>query len=127
VAVAEFGQQPKRDKFSGLTRRAKRRKLAAEEDEERGDIGAISASVRAAKKTQRPVKIGEAQPKRQQAKKVAKRKKAAGRVTGASFERDLGQKGAREGVRARKGDVIAGIGKKKTGKVAERSKGAKKR
>lgn len=48
--------QPKRDKFSGLTRRAKRRKMAMEED--KTDQRAIGASIRSAKKSMRPAKIG---------------------------------------------------------------------
>jgi ATP-dependent RNA helicase DDX27 len=95
-----------------------------EDDDERGDTAAIGASIRAAKKTQRPVRIGEAQPKPASGKKAAKQKKKAARVSGAgaSFDRELGQKGAREGVRARKGDAIGGMGKKRPAKPA--AKGA---
>ncbi|KAK7064216.1 DEAD-domain-containing protein [Favolaschia claudopus] len=38
-------EKPKRDKFSGLTRKAKRRKLAAEEDKELGDEGGTKAAI----------------------------------------------------------------------------------
>lgn len=110
--------QPKRDKLDGLTRRAKRRKLALEDDNERGDAGAIAASIRSAKKAGRPAPIGE--PERRLAKrtkskdKSVKRKKPIGRVASAGFDRDLGQKkGPSEGVRARRGDVVGGMGKKK--------------
>jgi ATP-dependent RNA helicase DDX27 len=103
--------QPKRDKLSGLTRRAKRRKLALMEDNEAGTSAAVSAAIRAAKKGQRPVKIGEAQPSSTSSKRArSKSKKSSTRKPG--FERDLGQPAAREGARARKGDAI-GSGKRK--------------
>ncbi|EIN13726.1 DEAD-domain-containing protein [Punctularia strigosozonata HHB-11173 SS5] len=110
--------KPKRDKFSGLTRRAKRRKMAMEEETESGERPAIAASIRSAKKAQRPVKIGEAQPKLSDRarEKKAQKKRAARRRSG-GFDQELGQKGSRnEGVRAHKGDKIGGMGKKKGGK-----------
>jgi len=58
-----FLSQPKRDKYDGLSRRLKRRKMAAEEDAEVGDTKSISASIRSAKKSSRPTKITEAEAK----------------------------------------------------------------
>lgn len=112
--------QPKRDKFAGLTRRAKRRKMAMEDDEDAPESGAIRAAVRSAKKASRPAKIGE--PERRPAssskrdKKKAARSKTVTKRKGGAFEKDGGQRPAREGVRAKKGDVIGGMGKKKGGK-----------
>ncbi|KAJ7071010.1 DEAD-domain-containing protein [Mycena amicta] len=100
-------EKPKRDKFAGLTRRAKRRKLAMEDDKELGDERATAAAIRSAKKSGRPVKIGLPEVRAQSRK--AKTKSRPSR-TGAGFERDLGQKRMGEGVRAKKGDAI---GKKK--------------
>lgn len=117
-------QQPKRDKYAGLSRRTKRRKMAMDEDE--GESGAVRAAVRSAKKAQRPTKIGlpEARPA------IGKKAKAKSRDRGREkhkvarakgvFDRDLGEKrksasgggGAREGARANKGDKIGGMGKK---------------
>jgi len=105
--------KPKRDKFSGLTRKAKRRKLAMEEDEELGDDRATQAAIRSAKKGARPPKIGIPIP-RQTAKKAKRssHKKITARAGGA-FDKDLGQKGSRgEGVRSKKGDAPGRIGKK---------------
>ncbi|KAM5535451.1 hypothetical protein V8D89_010973 [Ganoderma adspersum] len=113
--------KPKRDKFAGLSRRAKRRKMTMEEDDA-AETGAIQAAVRSAKKASRPVKIGEPE-RRATSSKKRERKKAARtrsvtkskRASGA-FEKEFGQRPTREGVRAKKGDVIGGMGKKKGGK-----------
>ncbi|CDO71552.1 hypothetical protein BN946_scf184911.g22 [Trametes cinnabarina] len=111
--------KPKRDKFAGLSRRAKRRKMALDEDDA-AETGAIRAAVRSAKKASRPVKIGEPERRPAQSKKKDKKKtarsKTVTKLKGSSFEKDLGQRPAREGVRAKKGDVIGGMGKKKGGK-----------
>ncbi|KAI9063051.1 DEAD-domain-containing protein [Trametes sanguinea] len=111
--------KPKRDKFAGLSRRAKRRKMALEEDDA-AETGAIRAAVRSAKKASRPVKIGEPERRPAQSKKKDKKKAARSKTVtkqkGSSFEKDLGQRPAREGVRAKKGDVIGGMGKKRGGK-----------
>lgn len=114
--------QPKRDKFSGLSRKAKRRKMAREDDEELGDSGAMHAAIRSAKKAARPTKIGvpEKRPSKSRSKdRKAGPKKVTARAGGA-FERDFGQKGSaggrREGVRAKRGDTVGGMGKKKGGK-----------
>lgn len=92
------------------------------EEDEAGETGAIRAAVRSAKKASRPAKIGEPE-RRQQPSKKDKRKKAkagpaaksAAKSKGA-FDKEMGQRPAREGVRAKKGDVIGGMGKKKGGK-----------
>ncbi|KIP11968.1 hypothetical protein PHLGIDRAFT_27593 [Phlebiopsis gigantea 11061_1 CR5-6] len=112
------GDKPKRDKFAGLTRKAKRRKLAMEEDA--NETGAIKAAIRSAKKTQRPAKIGEKQPSlpssKQKSRGKARKAKSISRSTSV-FDKDLGQRSnasaaTREGVRAKKGDKIGGMGKK---------------
>lgn len=108
---------PKRDKFSGLNRKAKRRKMAAEADKEFNDQAALSSSIRAAKKAQRPGKIGDNEP----APSFGKKKKDAGKgkkpghasakkkVLGktSSFGSEMGGRrggGSSEGIRAKKGD-----------------------
>ncbi|RDX55875.1 DEAD-domain-containing protein [Lentinus brumalis] len=107
--------KPKRDKFSGLSRRAKRRKMAMEDDA--AETGAIRAAVRSAKKASRPAKIGEPERRHTSAKKDKKKKAARSRsAKGGAFDKEMGQRTAREGVRAKKGDVIGGMGKKKGGK-----------
>ena len=101
--------QPKRDKFAGLTRRAKRRKMATEEDEtDRRDIG---ASIRSAKKAMKPTKIGmpEARPQKNKAKKMRGGPKKKNTT---SFDRDLGQRAKTEGLRAKKGDAVGRAGKR---------------
>ena len=114
--------QPKRDKFAGLTRKAKRRKLALKEDAELGETGAIKAAIRGAKRETRPSKIGVPDRPRDagkaRAKEKKKGKKKAERVSKTGFDRELGVKrrpvaaGGREGARAKKGDAI-GSGKKR--------------
>ncbi|KAI0695597.1 DEAD-domain-containing protein [Cytidiella melzeri] len=111
--------KPKRDKFAGLSRRDKRRKLAMEEDAV--ETGAIRAAVRSAKKSMRPAKIGVQQPSLPQKKSKRKNDRAgtkakAGSKGSSGFDKEMGQRTAREGVRAKKGDVIGGMGKKKGGK-----------
>lgn len=109
---------PKRDKFSGLNRKAKRRKMAAEADKEFNDHAALSSGIRAAKKAQRPGKIGDNEP----TPSFGKKKKDAGkgkkpghasakkRVLGktSSFGSEMGGRrgggGTSEGIRAKKGD-----------------------
>ena len=102
--------QPKRDKFAGLTRRAKRRKMANEEDET--DRRAIGASIRSAKKAIRPTKIGapEARPRKAKPKKVRGEPKK--QKSTSSFDRDLGQRTKTEGLRAKKGDSVGRAGKR---------------
>lgn len=93
-----------------------------EDDEELGDDGAVKAAIRSAKKAARPAKIGV--PEKRAVKSKSKSKKSKTKVTtrraGGAFDQDLGQKGSggkgHEGVRAKKGDVIGGMSKKKGGK-----------
>ncbi|KAJ7169880.1 DEAD-domain-containing protein [Mycena filopes] len=109
---APSADKPKRDKFSGLTRKAKRRKLAMQEDEEMGDDRATQASIRSAKKSARPPKIGVLVP-RPASKKAKKSPRKVTARTGGAFDRDLGQKGGSgEGVRSKKGDSVGRLGKK---------------
>jgi ATP-dependent RNA helicase DDX27 len=69
--------QPKRDKYDGLSRRTKRRKMAAEDDKEFNDQAAVAASIRSAKKSNRPRPITEDEPTKQ-GKKGGKGGKAGG-------------------------------------------------
>ena len=108
--------QPKRDKFSGLTRRAKRRRLAMEEDEAEGSRKGVEAAIRSVKKSSRPTKLGLPEPKVDKRKKNNKKESfKSGRKSGRGFENDLGQRAKGEGVRAKKGDAVGGM-KKKGGK-----------
>jgi ATP-dependent RNA helicase DDX27 len=91
----------KRDKFSGLTRRAKRRKLASE-GETKEDRKANDAAVRSAKKSARPARISvlNEQPARQG------KAKQSDKLGKAGFSHDQGGRGSRkEGFRAKRGDV----------------------
>lgn len=116
----ELSIQPKRDKFAGLTRKAKRRKMALEADKELGETGAVNAAIRSAKKAARPAKIGIPDHRNVPASKRTKARKGASKTGGNTFDRDLSSKAARgEGVRAKKGDAIGGMGKRKGGKRRE--------
>ncbi|TFY71055.1 hypothetical protein EVG20_g1953 [Dentipellis fragilis] len=114
---AKDATKPKRDKFSGLSRKAKRRKLALEEDENSNDRKAVDAAIRSVKKASKPARIGEPEKrdsKRSNASQKRRKSKSSGKPSGA-FERDMGQRSAGgEGVRAKRGDVIGGM--KKGGK-----------
>ncbi|PCH33623.1 DEAD-domain-containing protein [Wolfiporia cocos MD-104 SS10] len=110
--------KPKRDKYAGLSRRAKRRKMAMEDDDDAGS-GAIRAAVRSAKKAARPGKIGEPEKRMPSVKEKAKERKLRGKASarvGGAFDKDMGQRTSKEGVRAKKGDAIGGMGKKKGAK-----------
>ncbi|KAG9101037.1 nucleolar DEAD-box protein required for synthesis of 60S ribosomal subunit [Ceratobasidium sp. 370] len=121
-AKSQLFQKPKRDKFSGLIRRAKRRKLAREADAEFNDTRATEAAVRSAKRAQRPGKIGDPfKPNKTTKVEKGNRKKTKGKLGG--FDRDMGDRGAgaREGMRARKGEGVKGL-KPKAPKVAGKKK-----
>jgi len=99
--------KPKRDKFSGLSRKAKRRKMITAEDEELGDQKSLNASIRSAKKAARPAKIGV--PERGGLHTAKKKNKSSTKEPrgGGSFESDLSQKSQpREGIRARRDDAV---------------------
>ncbi|KAH9969036.1 DEAD-domain-containing protein [Russula dissimulans] len=100
-SVSHAEKKPKRDKFSGLTRRAKRQKLASE-GETKEDRRATDAAVRSAKKAARPAKIGvpNASPRK------SKHKRKGDRLSKVGFSHDQGTSGSRrEGFRAKRGDV----------------------
>ncbi len=117
--------QIKRGKYEGLSRKQTRRKMAREEDEELGDVGAVTASIRAAKKAGRPVKITEAERK-PTSKKRKLDKGAKKRVGAGGFDRDAGKQGStREGMRAGRSDGVGMGGKKKGGAKGGKSGGKK--
>jgi ATP-dependent RNA helicase DDX27 len=124
---------PKRDKFSGLSRRQKRRKIAAEADKEFNDKHAVESAIRAAKHAQRPRKIGDDAPRpsfgKKKGKDAGRRSKpghtsAKTKILGkdSKFKAEMGVKRhgggggrATEGMRAKKGDGGV-LGGKKGGK-----------
>ncbi|KAF9229305.1 DEAD-domain-containing protein, partial [Gyrodon lividus] len=107
-AVPEDSSKPQRDKYAGLPRRAKRRKMAMEADKEFGDSNALNAAIRSAKKAARPGKMGNPP-----SKSLTQKAKVTSRARGV-FEQDLSGKRVRgEGTRAKKGDAIGGMGKRK--------------
>ena len=99
--------------------------MALEEDGAE-ETGAIRAAVRSAKKSSRPAKIGEPERRPTSSKKDKKTKKLGGAAKSTlksrvgAFDKEMGQRSAREGVRAKKGDVVGGMGKKKGGKGGKR-------
>ena len=112
VSSLTVSLQPKRDKLAGLTRKAKRRKLALEADKELGQTGAVNAAIRSAKKAARPAKIGIPVHRSVSTSKRSKGKKGTSKA--GAFDRDLSSKVARsEGVRAKRGDAIGRMGKHK--------------
>lgn len=89
----------KRDKFSGLSRRAKRRKLASEA-ETKEDKRATDAAIRSAKKTARSSKIN--------VPRQSTSKERSDKLGKAGFSHDQGWRGSqKEGVRAKRGDIVA--------------------
>ncbi|CAE6405767.1 unnamed protein product [Rhizoctonia solani] len=119
--------KPKRDKFSGLTRRAKRRKLAREADAEFNDQHATDAAIRSAKRAQRPGKIGE--PVKKFDPKAGK-KKSKSKIRKVGFDRDLADRGsaqAREGMRAKKGEGIKALKPKRSKGAGKKAAAGKRR
>ncbi|KAJ3575639.1 hypothetical protein NP233_g978 [Leucocoprinus birnbaumii] len=99
--------KPKRDKHSGLTRKAKRRKLAREADEELNDSKSISAAIRSAKKASRPAKIGlpeQAKPKKRNNKKSGAK---------SSFDRELTSRGPKQQSKTKRDSKSKAKGSKK--------------
>lgn len=125
-------QPPKRTPFSGLSRKEKRRKMAAEEDKEDREEGRrndMDASFRAAKKATRPTKMTVAAPPRDPGHTAPKKKKQPKN----HFDREIGQAGKAEKSAGPKSPVkrkqlggSAGKGKamgpnKRAGKAGKRS------
>jgi len=75
----------------------------------------MNAAIRSAKKAARPAKIGVPEKRMSKSKGKSGPIKVKARAGGA-FDRDIEQKagnsGRREGVRAKRGDAIGGMGKK---------------
>ena len=92
---SDAAQPTKHDKFAGLSRKLKRRKMAAEADKEFNDTKVLSSSIRAAKRDQRPKKIGD-----ESAPAVIGKKKKAGRGAGGkkTAHTSVKSKGSWEGV-----------------------------
>ncbi|GAA6046585.1 hypothetical protein JCM3770_006222 [Rhodotorula araucariae] len=85
-----LSKPPKRTPFSGLSRRDKRRKLAALDDEEDAQRE-MALSARAAKKASRPERLTVAKPERGAQSPQKKKKKNGGNKGGASvFDREMG-------------------------------------
>lgn len=90
--------------------------MAMEVDKELGDNAGLNAAIRSAKKAARPGKIGLALNKGPTQLKHGPMSKARSR-TDSAFEQDLsGRRARHEGIRAKKGDAVGGMGKRKDGK-----------
>jgi len=130
VLLTKIQPEVKRDKYAGLSRKVKRRKLAMEEDTAENSKNTTAAAIRSAKKAQRPSKIGEPErratnPKKEKRRKEKERKK----VRAGGFDKDIGSKGlkSREGFKAKRTDGISLGGKKKGSKKGNTIKGKTKR
>lgn len=89
--------------------------MAMEVDKELGDNTGLNAAIRSAKKAAKPGKIGMALskgPTQAMRGSVSKAKSH----TSSAFDRDLSARARHEGIRAKKGDVVGRIGKRKGGK-----------
>lgn len=87
--------------------------MAMEVDKEIGGNAGLNAAIRSAKKAAKPSKIGMARPT---PVKHAPKSKVRSR-TASTFELDLSARRTRsEGIRAKKGDAVGGMGKRKNGK-----------
>ncbi|KAF9527593.1 ATP-dependent RNA helicase drs1 [Crepidotus variabilis] len=117
-------EKPNRDKFSGMTRKQKRRKLAMEEDQEFNDTKSIHSAIRSAKKAHRPTKIGMPEVKDTKGNKK-KTKSSLSKKARSSFDTDVGSKRkAVEGIRSKKNDAVR-LNVKKGGTKAKGKKGGR--
>lgn len=87
--------------------------MAMEVDKEIGDNAGLNAAIRSAKKAAKPGKIGTALSKGHTRLQHGPKPKARSR-TASAFEQDLSvRKAHSEGIRAKKGDAVGGMGKRK--------------
>ncbi|GAA5960059.1 hypothetical protein JCM8115_004514 [Rhodotorula mucilaginosa] len=122
-----LSKPPKRTPFSGLSRREKRRKMAAREDEEDRESGAyreVAASIRSAKKAARPEKLQALRPERPSGFEAGNRKKDK-KAKKSAFDREMGVaasagEGKRPGKREREG--AKGGAKHKLGRMGPKVK-----
>jgi len=90
--------------------------MAMEVDKEIGGNAGLNAAIRSAKKAAKPSKIGMALTKGPAPLKHGPKSKARPR-TASTFELDLSARRVRsEGIRAKKGDAVGRMGKRKNGK-----------
>ncbi|GAA5861340.1 hypothetical protein JCM1840_005338 [Sporobolomyces johnsonii] len=126
-----LSKPPKRTPFSGLSRRDKRRKMAAreeEEDREDGTARSIGASIRSAKKAALPRKMTFVREERPEGGASGASKKKKGKKN--AFEKEMGVRGGgekekREGKRERalsRGEDIGGKPKNRLGKMGPKQK-----
>ena len=87
--------------------------MATEEDAEVGDGKSLNAAIRSAKKSARPAKIGVLESRKTKLSKSSKKRRPS---KGSDFDKELGQKSRNEGVRAKRGDKVGGMGKKRGNK-----------
>ncbi|GAA5980897.1 hypothetical protein JCM10908_003908 [Rhodotorula pacifica] len=122
-----LSKPPKRTPFSGLSRREKRRKMAAWEDEEDRQSGAqreVAASIRSAKKASRPERLQALRPERPSGFEAGNRKKDKKNKKSA-FDREMGVaasagEGKRPGKRER--ESAKGGAKHKLGRMGPKVK-----
>jgi len=82
-------KKPKRDQLSGLSRKAKRRKLAMKEDLESGNTKGLNAAIRSAKRAVRPVKIGMAEKRNGKGRRNVEKARKTKRGQGSGFDHDM--------------------------------------
>lgn len=83
--------------------------MAMELDKELGDNAGLNAAIRSAKKAAKPGKIGKTLSKESTRPMHGRKSKAGSHGTGTFEARS-------EGIRAKKGDSVGGMGKRKNGK-----------
>ncbi len=109
----ELKEKIKRGQYDGLSRKAKRRKVATEADD---DAGSTAAAIRSAKRGARPRKITEPMTKPATAQKGGNIK----RKRGSAFDDERGgKKGGHEGMRSKPTKVAL----EKKGKGSKGGKG----
>ncbi|WFC94874.1 RNA helicase [Malassezia brasiliensis] len=117
--AAEKRKAKEKDRFAGLSRRQKRLKLMREEDAKENNSREIDASIRAAKRAQRPKELGVNEPKYKPKPSKPKRRKISTELRssdkGGAFGRDMSSARSTKGS-ASKPNKTSGRGGKKGGR-----------
>lgn len=92
--AGKTAEQPKRDKYAGLSRKQRRSRQAREEDaaESKESRGAINAGIRAAKKSARPKQLGVAEAPKHKQKQSSKKSKKVRSSSQSTSSGDLKKK-----------------------------------
>ncbi|EAU93002.1 ATP-dependent RNA helicase drs1 [Coprinopsis cinerea okayama7 len=107
--------KPSRDKYSGLSRKAKRRKMAMEEDKESGVQKSVNAAIRSAKKASRLSKISMLPSKGSSSNANSSAKPRSSSKAKSNFDTDRGSRSKNQSSPSKPKSASGGKGRKPKG------------